>query len=325
MALVQEGVSHKLQPSKVADPKLTIPDLYIRFSSLIKANLGIDVLRLTFQGLGTEGQCKITVLGRTKEPMTQLGSTNMSASDNDVSFHPQSGSYAIRFTVAVGETVIDPLIEKLHRLERLIKLVAVIRRFRLPCLNVSLGRITFRYAAEANSTAEVTFSGDREMKLHLSPRSPHVRIKRFLENELNVDGLERVVMALKVTSPLLLAFEKIEDSIQDQGDGVLYVLPRNVDWFRVEYRRTGVVLDWRLKSRKSVLHWYVRDAVSGNQEAEGDIKGGEDRRKADELKGVWNGDLEGDWEPLKSGAAAGLGCVGALVMKIHELVIAAGG
>jgi len=320
--LVEKGVQHKLQPSKVADPKLTIPDLYIRFSSLIHANWGIDVLRLTFQGLGAEGKCIMTVLGRTKEPMTQLGSTNISAADSDVSFHPQSGSYAIRFNINVGESVIEPLIEKLHRIERLIRFVAVIRRFNLPCLDVSLGRIAFTYDTESNSSAEVSFSGDREMKLHLPPRSPHIRIKGFLEHKLNVSGLETVVMALTVTLPLLLAFERIEAAIGDRSDGHIFVLSRSVDWFRVYYRRLGVVLDWQLQCRKSVLHWFVRDAVSSNLESEGEIVGGEGRRKAEELKGIWSGEVEGDWEPLKSGAAARLREVGALAWKIHELIYA---
>ncbi|CAZ83188.1 unnamed protein product [Tuber melanosporum] len=320
--LVEKGVQHKLQPSKVADPKLTIPDLYIRFSSLIRANWGIDVLRLTFQGLGTEGKCIVTVLGRTKEPMTQLGSTNISAADSDVSFHPQSGSYAIRFNINVGESVIEPLTEKLHRIERLIRFVAVIRRFKLPCLDVSLGRIAFTYDTESNSSAEVSFSGDREMKLHLPPRSPHIRIKGFLEHRLNVSGLETVVMALTVTLPLLLAFERIEAAVGDRSDGHVFVLSRGVDWFRIYYRRLGVVLDWQLQCRKSVLHWFVRDAASSNPESEAEIVGGEGRRKAEELKGIWSGEVEGDWEPLKSGAAAGLREVGALAWKIHELIYA---
>ncbi|PWW75148.1 MED14-domain-containing protein [Tuber magnatum] len=320
--LVEKGVQHKLQPSKVADPKLTIPDLYIRFSSLIHANWGIDVLRLTFQGLGAEGKCIVTVLGRTKEPMTQLGSTNISAADSDVSFHPQSGSYAIRFNINVGESVIEPLVEKLHRIERLIRFVAVIRRFNLPCLDVSLGRIAFTYDTESNSSAEVSFSGDREMKLHLPPRSPHIRIKGFLEHKLNVSGLETVVMALTVTLPLLLAFERIEAAVGDTSDGHVFVLSRSVDWFRIYYRRLGVVLDWQLQCRKSVLHWFVRDAVSSNPESEVDIVGGEARRQAEELRGIWSGEVVGDWEPLKSGAAAGLREVGALAWKIHELIYA---
>jgi mediator of RNA polymerase II transcription subunit 14 len=320
VALAHKGVLHKLQPSKVANPKLTIPDLYIRFSSLTKEHWAVDVLKLSFQGLGADGLCKLVVLGRTKEPMTQLGSTNMSAADNDVSFHPQSGSFAVRFTVAVGETIIEPLIEKLIRIERLIRLVAIIRRFLLPCLTVSLGRITFRYSQESTSTADVSFSGEREMKLHLPPNSPHLRIKRFLENELNTDGLERVIIALKVTLPLLIAFDKIEALVQGQGDGVIFVLPRAIDWFRVEYRSIGVVLDWRLKIRKSILHWFVQDAISGNLEAEGNVKGSEGRRKAHELAGMWDGVAAGQWVPLKCGAAAELSHVTSLALWIHELL-----
>lgn len=345
--LTSRKVQHQLKPPKVSDPKLTIPDLYIRFSSLIpRATWGIDALRLTFQSLAEDGRSVLTVFGRTREPMTQLGG-EIRAADSDVSFHPLSGSYAIRFTVAVGDTIIDQLVEKLHRIETLIKFVAVIRRFHLPCLHVSLGRIGFRYASEANSTAEVSFGSEEaedgkedekgKMRLHLPPRSPHVRIKHFLENELNTSGLEIVVMSLTVTLPLLLAFEDVESRLTNPsplgggpsklaiaGEGSLYILPRNVDWFRVEYRNHGVVLDWRLRCRKSLLYWYVQDATVAGADSERGVRGGEGRRRADMLKGIWSGEVEGDWEALKIGAAAGVRGVGALVKVVHEAIMNAG-
>lgn len=325
--LFSRGIQHQLKPPKVSDPKLTIPDLYIRFSSLIpRATWGIDALRLTFQSLAEDGRSILTVFGRTREPMTQLGG-EIRAADSDVSFHPLSGSYAIRFTVTVGDTIIDALVEKLHRIETLIRFVAVIRRFRLPCLHVSLGRVGFRYSSDTNSTAEVSFGSDEgngKMRLHLPPRSPHVRIRHFLENELNMSGLEIVVMSLTVTLPLLCAFEEIEariNSAPDGAEGALYILPRNVDWFRVEYRAQGVVLDWRLRCRKSVLYWYVQDAAVAGAESERGVKG---RRRADMLKGIWSGEVDGDWEALKIGAAAGVKGVGALVLAVHEAIVEAG-
>lgn len=332
--LVSRKVQHQFKPSKFADAKLSIPDLYIRFSSLIpKAAWGIDALRLTFQALAEDGMCTLTVFGRTAEAMTHLGvvGKDIAAADSDVSFHPQTGSYAIRFTVAVGDSIIDALIEKLQRIETLIKFVAVIRRFQLPCLHVSLGRIGFRYAADPNSTAEVSFGagadddsadvvGKGKMRLHLPAKSPHIRIKHFLENELNTSGLEIVVMALTVTLPLLLAFEEIEMRPATGGDDALYILARNVDWFRLEYRSLGVVLDWRLRCRKSMLYWYVQDAAVAGAESERGVRGGEGRRKAEMLRPLWSGEKEGEWEALKIGAAAGVKGVGGLVRVVDEMV-----
>lgn len=325
--LTSRSVQHQLKPSKTADTKLIIPDLYIRFSSLIpRANWGIDALRVTFQSLSDSGACTLTVCGRTAEAMTHLGvvGKDIASADSDVSFHPQTGSYAIRFIVPVGESIIDPLIEKLSRIETLIKFVAVIRRFQLPCLHVSLGRIGFKYSNDAHSTAEVSFgaddNNDTKMRLHLPPRSPHARIKHFLENSLNTSGLEIVVMALTVTLPLLLAFTDLESTPPNQRDDALFILPRNVDWFRVEYKLAGVVLDWRLKCRKSVLYWYVQDAAVAGAESERGVRGGEGRRKAEMLKPLWCGEIEGDWEALKIGAAAGVRVVGALVKAVDALV-----
>lgn len=305
---------------------LQIPDLIIRFSSLVKASWGMDLLRIAFHGLSspsssaTDGLCTLIVIGRTKEPMTQLGETDLAETDSDVSFHPQSGTYAIRFTVAVGTTIIAPLIEKLQRIERLIRFVDVIRRLRLNCLLVSLGRIVFRYTwakdtDATNLTAEIEFSGDKAMRLVLPETSPHTRLQKFLQQALNVQGLDHVIRLLFATLPVLQALERIETGITQ--DGLLDVIPRSAEWFRLEYRRLHVCIDCRMRLRQSRVFWNFTDAA-----AAGDLPL-HGRRPSEGLKALWaeNGIK---WYGLKTGAAADLDGVGDLLARIHAVLVSEG-
>jgi len=316
--LEQQHTLHRFLPSKVLgitySSSLQIPDLYVRFSSLIKASWGLDVLRLSFQGLAAQdGHCTIIVLGRTKEPMTQLDSTNIAAEESDVSFHPQSGSYAIRFVVAVGVPVIPQIVEKLHRIERLISFVSIIRKFKLNCLHVSLGRVLFRYSDSPELSAEISFTGETEMKLILPKNSPHIRLQQLLQNTLNHVGLETVIKALSSTLPLLIAFDEVESTLSPTTSVEEFcIITRSIDWFRMEYRAKNYGVDVRLKQRRSTLYWYFCDPAAG-------VFPAPDRRICEDIKKVWNEEGDG-WEGLRTGAASELPAVGEVVKRCHEVV-----
>ena len=216
---------------------------------------------MLFHGLASEdGSCTVIVMGRTKDPMTQLNSTDVSGDDADVSFHPQSGSYAIHFTVKVGRPVIAALVEKLHRIQRLIRFVSIIRSFKLNCFHVTLGCVKFRYSDNPELSAEIGFTGEgnEEMKLILPKGSPHLRIQQLLQNHLNNAGLDTVIKALHATLPLLMAFDKIEATLPPSEDDLI-IFARGIEWFRLEYRAKNYVLDAKLKVRRSTLFWYITD------------------------------------------------------------------
>ena len=313
-----KGTQHQFRPSKVIgtaySSSLQIPDLYVRFSSLVEASWGLDVLRISFLGLATqEGHCNLIVTGRTKEPMTQLSLANTPEDESDVSFHPQSGSYAIRFCVAVGTPVVPRIVEKLHLVERLISFVSIIRRFKLNCLHVSLGRVVFRYSDVPELSAEIGFTGGAEMKLVLPMDSPHVRIQQLLQKTLNDNDLETMIKALFVTQPLMLAFGAIEARLPAQTAADRFqVVARSVDWFRMEYRSKSYALDLKLRHRRSTLFWYFYDPAATAPLAS-------DHRPCEDVKKVWN--EEGDrWQGLKTGAAAELSAVDQVTKRCHEVV-----
>jgi mediator of RNA polymerase II transcription subunit 14 len=321
--LEHQNIQHRFAPSKTlgattSSSGIQIPDLYIVFSSLMKASWSIDVLRISFHGLATQdGHCTLIVTGRTKEPMTQLDSTNIPAEDSDVSVHPQSGSYVIRFIVPVGVSMIPQLVEKLHRIERLIRFVSIIRQFKLNCLHVSLGRIVFRYSETPKLSAEISFTGedDRAMTLNLPRDSPHIRIQELLQNHLNTLGLEVVIKSLRCTLPLLFAFETIEASLTPtaQVDDFLVII-RSTDWFRLDYRNKKYMLDIRLKHKRGILYWHIFDPG-----ASGTGVPVPDRAVCEDVKKIWVEAGDG-WQGLKTGAAAELRAVPEVLLKCHEAV-----
>lgn len=297
---------------------IRIPDLYIRFSALMEgADWAIDVLKICFAGLSASGTTTLIIHGRTKQPMTQLADTNFAAlasRDSDVSFHPQSGSYVIRLHAQVGAPTIPLIMEKLKRIERLISFVGVIRKFRLNCTYVALGRIAFYYSRKDDpgppQQAEVVFeSSTSAMRIILPPNSPLNRLHPHLQAALNHHGLETVIKALLATAPLLTALDALV------LDDDTHILVRGLEWIRIEYRKWNNVVDMRLNQRRSGLLWYVYDPLADKPSA-----GNEERVKCEVLKEVWEKE-GGGWTPLRTGAAAGLEAVGGLVREVHRVVM----
>ncbi|KAF8456761.1 mediator complex subunit MED14-domain-containing protein [Kalaharituber pfeilii] len=313
-----KGVQYTMRPSATTDPAVQIPDLLIRFDALMKQDWAMNVLVVSFHGLSTNGTAKMIVRGRAKDPMTQLQSTNIQPSDTDVAFHLQSGGFALRFMVPVGDSIIEAIVERLYRIERLIGFVKVIRKYKLACHHVSLGRIAFTYGREPNATAEISFSGDKNMQLHLPEGSPHTRIKHFLEQHLNGMGLEMVVQTLAVTQNILVALEEIEN---DTPEGDLFVLSRSTEWYRMDYPRRNHVIDIQLKVRKSQYWWHVRDAALAGGTTAGGTTAGGNRVPAVSLAQFWSDTGIRGTMPLRTGLAAHLGSVGNAIRKIHSLIM----
>lgn len=240
-----------------SDSSNKIPNILIQTSSIAEANWAKDFLRMRFMGLDASGKANIVVEGQAKEPMTQLKMQDMGSSDGDVTFHTRSGGFALKFTVTVGETVVDEVVERLQRIKRLISFVSVIRRFNLSCQHVSLGRIVFIYTTKPIRTAEITFSGDN-LQLDLPKDSPHLRIKPFLEKVLNEKSLESVILQLLVTRTLLFALQELEQSIPEQN---LQIIARSSEWYRLIFSRgiSSLSLEIKLQTRRSEFWWCIKD------------------------------------------------------------------
>lgn len=336
--LTMRGTSYAFKPASTTSSSknpahassVRIPDLWIRLSQLIPASdWAYDVLKIFYHGISVDKTSSIPMVtllvnGRSKERMTQLANTNLASTGahEDVSFHPQTGSFIMRLRVRVGDSAIGLIHDKLRRISTVITFVTVIRQFGLNCTEVQLNRIAFVYRPSTASdstpqTAEIRFEKNSDiMHLKLPPDSPLLRVHPHLQYVLNSHGLSTVIKSLLVTAPLLTALDNL--NLDDQT----HILVRSLDWIRIEYRKTLNVVDFRLRKRKGELVWYVYDPLAGGGSG---AAGNEERVKCEALKSVWEDDKEKGWVALRTGAAAGLDKVGWLVERVHSTVMGQGG
>lgn len=322
--LDERNIRYTLKQGKGVDSGFRYAHICIHTSSIIKsnANWAMDSLRLNYVNLTSDGKIRVVVEGQAKEPMTQLKMKDMSASDSDISFHPPTGSFALRFTITVGDGVIEQVIEHLQSIERLISFVSVIRRSRLSCQHVSLGRIVFVYDTKPIRTAEITFSGDN-LRLIIPRNSPHARISQFLDELLNKKGLESVILQLVNTTSILVALDEIESKTPE---GVVNIATRGIEWYRLYYPfQRNHIVDIQLKLRKSRMLWFIKDGnVVRPPQQPGQVQPEQlnphDPAAHSPLRPFYVDDSTPGIEGLRSGSAATPEMIGVALNRVHSIL-----
>ncbi|KAI9756374.1 MAG: peptidylprolyl isomerase fpr4 [Chaenotheca gracillima] len=319
---------HALRPATATfENSSRVPVLFIRFSSLL-ANQGRDLgskhwakdlLKLTYQGISSDsGQATLVTEARLVLPMANINLVKDRV-DDDVAFSPTTGAFAFLLRTAVGEPIIEKLMERLRRVERLIRFLDIIRRFNLKCESVSLGRIVFIYSEAHHLTADLGFATDSPVSLNLPRSNPHLRIQEFLVRLLNADrnGLETLTLLLGVTLPLLLSFNAIEQrSTSDTSSPTTaIILPHTADWYQLRYDSPTCAFDVRLRRRRDEVKWHVSE--------DGIIPPNRDSQLTDELAKLMNENGEG-WLGLRTGIAASVDGVREVIEKVDSIVRAAG-
>lgn len=292
-----------------------IPDLYVRFSTLLPSvTWAMDALKICFHGLTAhpDGHHTLIVVGRTKHPMTQLGSTPLTHPQSDVSFHAPSGSFIIRLTAQIGTCLLPLIKEKLTHIHHLIAFITIIRQFHLNCVSVTLSNIAFRL--DATQTIEIR-TNTPQPTLHLPPDSPQIQLLPYLQTTLEKKGLEPVIKALLVTLPFMRAYTALQD-----GPSERYLLVRSLEWFHVNYPARGFSLDVRLRVKRSRMLWYFTDPAhdyTGTNKLA-------DRQPCEALKAIWSEAGEG-WFGLGTGAVAELNGngIGPLMERIDAALMGA--
>ena len=316
--LCKMDVHYRLRPSGLnVHTTHNIPTLLIHFYSLM-GRLGIrqwrqwarETLKVTCQTvLLATGEVVMVVEARLMEPVPQFDLA-IGRVDEEVVFHPRTGAFASRLVTAVGEPTIEKLIERLQRVGRLICFVEIIRKFRLKCETISLGRIRFQYSDQPNLRTELVFAGGTPMNLLFPRGNPHLRIQDFLVRVLQGDGgLERVTVLLGITLPLLVAFDDAERA-HDEAD--IFVLPRSAEWFQLRYYRPRSTFDIRMRQRRDEVRWHVRD----------DADSADKERSPSFFEAIAAFmDESGDgWMSLRTGVAATSKGVANVVRRIDQLV-----
>lgn len=267
--------------------------------------------------------------------------------DQDIKYNSTTGIFVICLRTRVGSSVVQPLIERVARVERLVEFMSVLRKHKatLTCESASLAEIVFTYelppstlkdgeeapgASEvrAGATEPVTYksrvdfgtNGGR-MAISFEAGNPHIRVLDSLNAVLNASlGLDGVANELFFTLPVLSALDTIERAwgMVSCEHGEVQVLVRSLDHYMVRY----TVLDRRPGSPPKLYHKITISAKLRARDNEGwwlvNRSGDQERHAIDDiLDPVWSGRGEG-WRGLRTSAGAKGPGIHALLCVLDE-------
>ncbi|KAH0557100.1 hypothetical protein GP486_005109 [Trichoglossum hirsutum] len=356
--LSQRHIHHTLRASGASstfDSGVRVPLFLVRFSSLMNQNFAtkktpwaLDVLKVSYQGLDSNSKVVLIVEAQMQRdkaiPQIKLVRDTI---DKDVAFNRSWGLFALRTRAEVGEPVMQNVVERLKRIERLIQFVGVVQKSNLPCERVSLGRIVFSYSSTPPLKADVCFAGDRPMTIRLEAGNPHLRIKDFLVDLLNSEGapaykgfgsgtlagggygseassdtersgLYLVTKIMYLSLPLLIAIGEIE---KQRVSGEFFVLHRSADWLQLSYRTPAICkIEIRLRQRRDEYRWFVSLNRMRYPAASAPTEESEKTRAVQAGFNQLFLDNNDEWIGLKTGISASRDGIAEVVRKIDELM-----
>lgn len=247
--------------------ELRAPRMHVQYWTLIKTRslkgfgLKDNVfprVAIGYQGLtGDGGEALIITQAAIKTPTDFSGIVTESI-DNDIAFNQYTGVFSFTLHTPVGQSVVEKVVERLGRIERLQHFMRIIRQHSLRCSSVSLTRIDFTYSQNPPLSAQVFFDGDYPMRLSFATGNPHLYIVDHLSRFLNAEGgFDHIVRLLAVTLPVCRALEAIERDSQNIGQ--VGIMPRSADMILLRYHNSGVSFDLRLRHRQDNLLWTLKE------------------------------------------------------------------
>lgn len=187
--------------------------------------------------------------------------------DRDIALH-SSGGCSILIRSPLGVPLVEQMQTRLRSVERLSTYVSMLKERQFRCESVSLSRLVFNYDKIMGLRAELQFSADGTLPIHLQfepqATNPHQRIKVLLEQSLNRGGdnaFKNFTMVLAFTLPLLRAFERIEDT--DSSRQLVSIHLRSPTWYSLKYKaplpQCNFQIRARIKSQGAVtsVKWHV--------------------------------------------------------------------
>jgi mediator of RNA polymerase II transcription subunit 14 len=264
--------------------------------------------------------------------------------DRDIAFNPESGSFSFRLRSKIGESVINSLIERTVRVERLVEFVQVLQKHEnvLKCETVSLGKIVFTYGspppapdamdldvASDRYKAVVDFSAvENNMQLVLERGNPHLQIADLLTKVLNgTEGLDGVATLLPLTLPVLRALDTIVFSwtsspFCERAD--VFNNVRAADWYIIRYnikkmspqgpaqpQVRKIMFEVRMRQRRGAPWWHIRRTDNARTKETDDLD--------EALKPLW-ADKGRGWLGMRTSAVAEAYGAEELIRKVDDIV-----
>lgn len=243
----------------------------------------------------------------------------------DFSFTP-NGPFSLNLKSELGSsTVVDLLISRLRRIERLGILLNVMRSYNIKCHSVELNTVTFEYATNG-LRAVLAFEDSGILKLErLEPRAnPHNRIMRSISGRLKsmrsdiATAFNDLLRLLVFTLPLLQTFDALE--IGDPGASRSRITTHGVPRYAIRYPQSDVTLTMDLVSHRGEAFWYAVIHPSNHT--------GVSRPSCSKFVGMFKelSSQSGEgWWGLRSALIATPSGVGDVVMKLDSIARTAAG
>ena len=304
--------------------KLRVPDIVLRRrsqQSSIRPTVHREnedwcheLVKSSFQGLSrSRASINSLVSARLIRPVPNINKLT-SKMDSSLAFHPTSGTFAFRLNTSIGKTRIPAILERLHRIHRLVQFLEIIRRHDIPCQSVSMSELIFTYATDPFGplAARITFASESPMEVFFPQSNPHLRIQDFLKHMLNEgQGFEVVICTLLFTLPLCRAFAAIESAKRTAGT-TIHILPRSATWFRVKYGNPVAAYEIKLRQRDEQVLWFSMDTKRQEQSS------AEDKAFKEAWDKLCRGRGQG-WQGMKGGIKAEANGVMDLIMRIDAV------
>ncbi|RKF83947.1 Mediator of RNA polymerase II transcription subunit 14 [Golovinomyces cichoracearum] len=185
--------------------------------------------------------------------------------DQNIAFHPATGTFAFRICSPLGVPVISDLTQLIVRVERLVEFVRALEKHKaiLKCTKIYLEKLEISYGKSSSSghndgdrsstqyskqsvykaTIEFNPKDKKKMIFEFEKGNPHLRVVDHLTNLLNSSqGLENVAKAIPLTTQVLQGIEAIErtwESPSMSQYGFVIINARAVDWYIIRYTLTS--------------------------------------------------------------------------------------
>ena len=224
-----------------------------------------ELVKLTVVGLSRARDSVLyTGSARLIQPIKAIGAL-ASSLDSSVSFHPTNGTFIFPVTIAVGQSSISALRDRLRRIKRLIQFLAVIEKQGFQCETITLSRLVFTYHTTLGSQtlkADIDLAADATVGITFGKDSPHLRIQDLLTMATNeIHGFEHTSRLLSITLPLLRAFDATEQATLRQNHrdkkNSICILPHSPTSYCIVYEHPKAMFRITLEQRLDDPVWFL--------------------------------------------------------------------
>ncbi|KAL9613599.1 MAG: hypothetical protein Q9167_001881 [Letrouitia subvulpina] len=320
--LAKQNIRHQLCAAATSRPVLKAPTLRImipdfRIRALLDSPVPLvtpwanKIIRLIFIGIDRATSSAVHIaVAKTKANVPGIKSL-ASTTDSSVTSHPTSGALAFRLTNRVGLSTIPSLLQRLSKIERLLRNLSIVQKHGCACNDVSLDHLSFTYAdSPSHLKARISSSPEKPPRLSFNHGNPHLRIQDKLVSLMQAtQDLDRVIMLLHLTHPVMVAYSNL---VATHTNDKITLLPRSALWFQVRYEKSKGHFDLKLRKRRGTFVWFAHHLEFPRNQSHT-----EDAEIALRELAQSRGD---GWHSMRGGFVASLDGTRAMLAKLDEVV-----